>query len=407
MRAWIAGIALLACAFGREGVAAGGLPVQTGRILLPTRDPELAWRQVVDVIDDHFPIEHQDPLRHIDGGIHPGRLQTFALTTPPDPIDGLPHRRWASVSLIPATDGTWVDLAVYVDAQQPSADLASPNWRPMGHDVAGEQQMIGQLGGRFQNLPSPLPAPPNLKPRGDALLDGRPRMQQFFAEVRGDHQNYYSLRNLAKLTAAFGVGAALANTKADAEIQEAWQERIGMNQGVHGFKFLGEGAYMIPGMLAVAGVGKYFDNTPIGAVSGEWGERSVRAYLVGGPPLLLMQRVTGASRPDENPWGSSWRFWNDSNGVSGHAFVGSVPFITAAKMADRPLLKMSFYTLSVMPGLSRINDNAHYPSQVFLGWCMGYIAATAVCETESAERALNVVPLTAPGVTGLGIEYKR
>src|SRR5204862_2978155 len=94
--------------------------------------------------------------------------------------------------------------------------------------------------------------------------------------------------------------------------------------------------------------------------------------------MLLMQRVTGGSRPGENPWGSHWNFFKDSNGVSGDAFIGGVAFITAAKMSDNLFLKTGFYALSVMPALGRVNDDAHYTSQAFLGYFLAYMACSAV-----------------------------
>ncbi len=59
-----------------------------------------------------------------------------------------------------------------------------------------------------------------------------------------------------------------------------------------------------------------------------------RAYLVGAPAMLLMQNVTGGSRPEEMDHGSKWDPFHDDNGVSGHAFMGAVPFLTLANMYD-------------------------------------------------------------------------
>jgi membrane-associated phospholipid phosphatase len=70
--------------------------------------------------------------------------------------------------------------------------------------------------------------------------------------------------------------------------------------------------------------------------------------------------------------------WQDNNGVSGHAFISSLPFITAAKMCDDNWAKAVCYAGSSLGPLSRINDNAHYPSQVVLGWWLAFLAASAV-----------------------------
>ncbi len=97
------------------------------------------------------------------------------------------------------------------------------------------------------------------------------------------------------------------------------------------------------------------------------GERSLRGSFVGAPPLIIMQQLTGGSRPTETDENSEWHPFRDKNGISGHAFMGSLPFITAAKMTDNRGYKVLFYAGSAIAPLSRVNDNAHYPSQVALG----------------------------------------
>lgn len=95
----------------------------------------------------------------------------------------------------------------------------------------------------------------------------------------------------------------------------------------------------------------------------------MRGFIVGAPPLIVMQRLTGGSRPYETNEGSEWHPFRDNNGVSGHAFMSSLPFITGAKMTDNPWEKSLWYLGSTLGPLSRVNDNAHYPSQIGMSWC--------------------------------------
>ena len=67
---------------------------------------------------------------------------------------------------------------------------------------------------------------------------------------------------------------------------------------------------------------------------GEWGDRSLRGVLLGTPPLLITQRLLGGSRPGENREASEWQPFEDNNAVSGHAFMGAIPFLTAMQMTD-------------------------------------------------------------------------
>jgi membrane-associated phospholipid phosphatase len=96
---------------------------------------------------------------------------------------------------------------------------------------------------------------------------------------------------------------------------------------------------------------------------------------------------------------------DDTTGVSGHSFIGAVPFLSAAKMADNLWLKAGFYAASALPALSRINDYDHYPSQVFLGWWLAYLGASAVDRSQlsSADRRILVLPQ--PGGVAAVVEY--
>ncbi|MDI6889358.1 MAG: hypothetical protein QMC83_00235 [Thermodesulfovibrionales bacterium] len=76
-----------------------------------------------------------------------------------------------------------------------------------------------------------------------------------------------------------------------------------------------------------------------------------------------------------------------------------MPFITAAKMNDIQYLKAVFYGLSILPGLSRINDNKHYFSQVALGWYLAFLSCSAIEKTESKNRTkFLITPLSGNGV---------
>ena len=47
-------------------------------------------------------------------------------------------------------------------------------------------------------------------------------------------------------------------------------------------------------------------------------------------------------------------------------------------MTDCLPLRYGLYAISTLPGLSRLNDNMHYFSQVFIGWTLAYLAARIV-----------------------------
>ncbi|WP_197440332.1 phosphatase PAP2 family protein [Polystyrenella longa] len=181
----------------------------------------------------------------------------------------------------------------------------------------------------------------------------------------------------------------MANSSIDEKLRHKVQQNIRSATSddwfemLHAQKELGNGYYTLPLFAASWMVGEVFDEDPRAALAGTWGERSLRAFAVGAPPMLLAQRVTGASRPGEATYKSNWNPLQDNNGVSGHSFMGAIPFLTAAKMTDEPWLQTLYYGGSTLAAFSRVNDDHHYASQAFLGWGFAWLATRAVFSTDS------------------------
>jgi len=174
--------------------------------LLPVADPRVAWETVVDVVDDYFEIDREDPVRVIGQTITEGRLDTFPQTgaTLLEPWRhdsvGLGERlestlqsirRQATVRVMPTEGGYWVEVAVYKEledvarpehatagaatfrydetlrrVEQPvSARPIHEGWIPLGRDAALEQQILADLHAR-------LGATANRGCLGPALLPG-------------------------------------------------------------------------------------------------------------------------------------------------------------------------------------------------------------------------------------------
>lgn len=163
--------------------------------LLPVADPELAWEAVVDVVDDYFKIEREEPARMVGNVATQGRLDTFptigsTLFEPwhgdsVGPYERLEStlqsiRRYARVRVIPARGGYLVDVAVFKeleDVVRPAHSTAGAatfrydssltrvvnpvgeqeihkGWIPMGRDTALEQQIVEQLVSRMGPPPA-------------------------------------------------------------------------------------------------------------------------------------------------------------------------------------------------------------------------------------------------------------
>ena len=217
-----------------------------------------------------------------------------------------------------------------------------------------------------------------------------------FNTVRDDYQEFYSRKRLLHMLVATGAGAIVANTRIDQDIQDWYQDDIrspGTDDAASAVKQLGSYRYVVPVALASALAGYLADNTSGGNTLKTWGLRTTRAYLLGFPLQVIAQPLTGGSRPEENR-GSDWRPLRDNNGVSGHSFVGAVPFLTLARMNDdNPWLKYLFYAASTLTAVSRINDNAHYLSQAALGWYIAWEATDTVAYRERQDRTVSIDPV--------------
>jgi hypothetical protein len=257
----------------------------------------------------------------------------------------------------------------------------------------------------------PAPPPPTCQP--EPLLLPRPsiedRLNTFALHVWHDYQNYYSGPNLCDLGLGIGVAAVFAETPLDQHFRDWYQDDVrtpGTDNVARFFKNFGEATYVVPSIVGLTVAGELLDEDPTAAVVGQYGERVSRAYLVGAPPMLFLQAALGSSRPGWEPYGSQWHPFVGDNAASGHAFVSSVLFLTAADMVGDPLLKGALCVGSTVTGWSRINDDAHYLSQVILGWWLGYLAVRTVDHTELEAQLFRLTPLVTPEMTGVGFTQR-
>jgi hypothetical protein len=161
-------------------------PVYANPILIPVGDYQCAWEQVVDVVDDYFRIEHEEPVRLVGATLTEGNLATAPEVSPtifePWRHDtGDPPQRWentlqsmrrrAAVRMIPSQGGYLVDVQVFKeleDVRRPERATAgaatfryddtlsgienpvtgepiAKGWISQGRDTSLEQRIIADL----------------------------------------------------------------------------------------------------------------------------------------------------------------------------------------------------------------------------------------------------------------------
>lgn len=396
---------------------------EQGPLVVPAEDRDAAWRAVTNVVDDHFEIEHEAHGELIgDSLLTANRMNQHEGSEP-----SVRHRGF--VALAPSPEGFQLEVNVYREVAESnlpmplSAQIESdttegippvpwigeghtPIWVPAGRNAALEEELLAEVRARLDGTEEP----PWTEPLVESPPPGRLRVvfRRTRYQVWEDQKNFYSWESIKKLAIGFGIAAVIANTQADREFHEVYQDDI-RSSGTDSFsnmtKKFGEGSMTIPiyAGAAIAGDLLFYEQIPL---VGEWGNRSLRTTGVGFPLMLLMQRVTGAERP-ENDSSSKWTPWKNDHGVSGHAFMGAIPFISAAKMTDQPLLKAGLYIGSTLTGWSRINSDSHFISQAALGWWMAYLAASAVDATNLDTPDFTLSPVIIGDGVGMGIELRR
>lgn len=288
----------------------------------------------------------------------------------------------------------------------PTSGFGDPADVPPGLSFAGVEMLppVEQEQGLLRGVDHP-------EASGEILL-GEPAdertLRSFWGLVKADYRNFYTCRNAALLGLGIGLAAPVANTNLDRDFRDWWQDDVRddfTDDFASVFKSFGEGRYLLPAWAGLTALHYWGPESPWLEGPGMWGERAMRAFIVGGPVLYFWQYALGAGRPTERPDSWRWTPFEDSNAVSGHAFLGAVTFVTAAQMVEQPVLKVGFYALSILPGWSRLNDDAHYLSQVGLGWWFGYLSVAAVSNTNLDAR-VQIIPMAMADGPGMGLAFK-
>jgi hypothetical protein len=227
-----------------------------------------------------------------------------------------------------------------------------------------------------------------------------------------DFGSFYSIGTFRRLGVALAVGGGLANTSGDQEIQDWYREDVRSAAGddwAESVEPLGDN-WVAPAFVVLGLAGEVLADGPPGNGVGGWLRRGGRAVLVGAPAVYYLQQLTGGNRPADG-LGSEWEPFDGSHGVSGHTFLGAVPFLTVARMSRSRVVDTLAVAASLAAGWGRFNDDQHYASQVLLGWYVAWEATGGVARAgrggaeETDGRAFVLLPVALPDGGGLRITW--
>lgn len=320
-----------------------------------------------------------------------------------------------------ATRADWQDVLRWMDRQQDDSFVladattegsSEPNLDGDQGMLGSEREIQGDHADRgfvedFGNLDDAAP-----RPGGWWARCGEEFHRLLDLSIQ-DYSHFYSPSELVALSGGIGLAAVFANAKIDDQtIDENFQQWHHDHVATHNArKFayiageLGNGRHFVPFYGVCVAAGESWPDSPTAQVLGEWGDRSLRSFLVGAPVILALQYGLGAGRPEDAINGSRWVPFYAANSASGHAFIGGINFLNAAMMTDNVPLKSALYVASVVPGWTRMIRDKHYFSQVMLGWWVAYLSTTAVDWTEQQRTDWQITPVLSD--EGVAIQFSR
>jgi len=144
-------------------------------------------------------------------------------------------------------------------------------------------------------------------------------------------------------------------------------------------KPFGDGRYTLPGLGALYLYGHLFED--------EKAQRttllSLKSLVISG---LFVQALKFAGHRHRPSSGDTYNMWDgpsfstsNLSFPSGHASSAfAIATIIASEYADKAFVPPLVYGIATLTALSRVNDNAHWASDVFFGAVIGYFTAKAI-----------------------------
>jgi membrane-associated phospholipid phosphatase len=175
-------------------------------------------------------------------------------------------------------------------------------------------------------------------------------------------------------------------------------------------KPLGNGKYTLPALGTLYCYGHFFES-----------ERARRAALYGVESFIItgiftetIKHVSHKHRPtseslDDPLWDGPRMARANLSFPSGHAASAfAVATVVASEYGDNALVPPLMYGAATLCALSRVNDNAHWVSDVLLGSAIGHLTAKAILGLQGArhESRFTIGPIMSGDRSGLSLGYR-
>jgi membrane-associated phospholipid phosphatase len=209
--------------------------------------------------------------------------------------------------------------------------------------------------------------------------------------------------------ATFGLvaGSGILLYTQDGNIRDFWQNHQSVtatNLSKYVFEPWGSGKYTIPVVGAIYFAGVLAKNDRLTSATLTAG----KAALLSGILIQITKRVTQRGRGvtgEQSIWYGPFAGTNNTSFPSGHTgFVFSVATVFASEYKETVWVPVLCYSLAAGTGLSRLYDDVHWASDVFIGAATGYVFGRFIWKHSQLKfKNLNVVPLLGNNMTGLSL----
>jgi membrane-associated phospholipid phosphatase len=100
--------------------------------------------------------------------------------------------------------------------------------------------------------------------------------------------------------------------------------------------------------------------------------------------------VSGRARPSTDESSGSFHPLSLKNSYwsfpSGHAVASFAVATAIADQTKSPVVDVLVYSLAALAGISRIYEDKHWASDVFIGSALGYFVGRKICDLNRAEK---------------------
>jgi len=208
------------------------------------------------------------------------------------------------------------------------------------------------------------------------------------------------------------VGTTVGLYTYDQDIQN-WVQKNRSNTSDKIAKFakpFGDGKYTLPPLSVFYLLGHFFKYEKVRKVA----LLSLESFVVSAIFTETIKYTGHRHRPStgdpHNTWdgpGFSTSHLSFPSGHSSSAFAMAT--VIASEYDDKVFIPPLVYGIAALTALSRVNDNAHWASDVFFGSAVGYFTAKAIVglhSKEKKERSAVIIPVINDKHTALLISYR-